>query len=92
MTFLHVDKLDVLVVVGASNFPEHREVVVVAEVPGLDVSLVEEVMMADLIAPEFLDVGILELLQGFLFGVVRNLVEMVLGLGGDYNNFVSHCI
>ena len=79
-----------LVVVWAFDFPENSEVMVVAKVAGLDMSLVQEVMMTNFVAPELLNVGILKLLQSFLFSMVHNLAEMILSLGRNNNNFVSH--
>ncbi len=74
----------------APDLPEDGEVVVVAQVAGLDVRLVEEVVVADLVAPDLLDVGILQLLGQSFLDVVVDFVE-VLGDGDvDLDDLVSH--
>ena len=90
MAFFNIDDLGVSV----PDFREDGEVVMVREVAGLDVELVEHIMVADPVSPNLLQDCVLELMVQN--GVVRADYDELLPVQGhvliDHNFSVGHRI
>lgn len=85
---LHMVDMVVVVEVG---FEDHGEVVVVSKAAGLDVDAVEELVGADLVNPDFLNVGVLELLMmSVVFKFRGDSVEAIVEGGVDFDDCISH--
>lgn len=56
----------------------------------LDVGLVQVIMMSNLVAPDLLQMGVLELLVDPLLNVVLDFVEVLVDSYVDYDYLVSH--
>ena len=77
--------------VSVSDLIDHSEVVVVAEMSSFDVDAVQPIVMSDLVAPDLLDLRVLELLGDPVVDVLLNqdpVVPAVVLLNGD--DFVAH--
>lgn len=86
VSLLDVEQFDVSV----ANLEQHSEVVVVGEVPGLHVSLVESLIVAEVVGPDFFDVGVGELFGDLDHHVRHYSVEVSLEDSVDFDDFVSH--
>lgn len=85
---LHMVEVVVVVEVG---FVGHGEVVVVSKASSLDVDAVEGLVGADPVDPDFLDVGVLELLVvGVVIEAGGDLLEGTEEDGVDFDDCISH--
>lgn len=88
VSFLGVDDLELSV----AGFGQNGEVSVVREVPSFDMELVENLMMADAVSPNLIDLDVFELVQAavMLVELSFNMYQVVLYISVQLNLNVYH--
>ena len=87
MSFNNVNEVGVI----SSLFPKYGEVMVVSQMASFDLSLIEVIMMSDLVTPQLFNVWMLKAFCNFLFCMMSHAFKMFQFKWSDFNNYVSHC-
>ena len=90
VTFMDIDKSRVFNTMMSFHLPKNSPVVEVAQMSCFNVSMIQEIMMTDLVSPYFLKNWVFKLGRDPLVDVLVNLLEMVLCVVVNHNDFVSH--